>query len=135
MNIRPMVPEDYDTHIVPMWKGWSDVAPIKDFLPNDGEGGYIVMDEDTPVCAGYVYVTNSKVAWAEWFVTNVNYTDREKRKIGISLLLDTITNLCVECGYKYIFAVVSNPSLMKTYEMNGFKKGSEGVEMIKILTE
>jgi len=135
MNIRPLKPEDYKEHIVPMWEGWGYPPPVEDFLPDEGKGGFIVMDERVPICAGYTYVTNSKVAWAEWVVTNVNYKDREKRKIAISLLLDTIINLCLGCGYKYVFAIVSNPSLMKTYEDAGFVKGSQGFEMFKKLID
>lgn len=135
MNIRPLNKEDYQGNIVPMWEGWGYPPPKEDFLPDDGTGGFIVMDGDIPVCAGYTYVTNSKVAWAEWFVTNINYTDKEKRKIGISLLMDTILNVCLICGYKYVFATVSNPSLIKTYEDAGFKKGAQGFEMFKNLTD
>ena len=49
-NIRQLNPSDYDDILVGWWKdwGWKD-APLKDFLPNDGQGGVIVFDKDIPV--------------------------------------------------------------------------------------
>ena len=60
MEVRKLNSEDYDSILVKWWKDWRWTAPPKDFLPNNGEGGFIVYDKGTPVCAGYMYVTNSK---------------------------------------------------------------------------
>ncbi len=61
-DIRKLNSTDYDEVLVGWWKDWGWEPPAKDFLPDDGEGGFLVLDEDIPVCAGFIYVTNSKVA-------------------------------------------------------------------------
>lgn len=129
MDIRPIQEGDYEEFIEPLWKGWGNVAPEKDFLP---DCGFIVFDE-VPVAAGYVYVTNSKAAWIEWIVTNINYTDKENRNFALHLLMDTLINLCQMNGFKYIFAIVKNESLINLYQEAGFTKGGEGFEMFKKL--
>ena len=65
LNIRKLHATDYEDLLLSWWKDWGWDAPAKDFLPDNGEGGLIVFDEEIPVCAGFVYVTNSKVAWVD----------------------------------------------------------------------
>ena len=53
LNIRPLNETDYDETLVGWWKDWKWDAPPKDFLPENGSGGMIVLDGDEPVCAGF----------------------------------------------------------------------------------
>ena len=39
-NIRKLNSTDYDNILVEWWKDWGWDAPAKDFLPDDGEGGW-----------------------------------------------------------------------------------------------
>ena len=61
-NIRKLNSTDYDEILVKWWNDWGWKAPAREFLPEDGEGGIILFDGDIPVCAGFMYITNSKVA-------------------------------------------------------------------------
>ena len=61
-DIKQLQEGDYEKILVNWWNDWGWEPPQKDFLPEDGKGGMIVYDGDTPVCAGFIYVTNSKVA-------------------------------------------------------------------------
>jgi hypothetical protein len=134
INIRHLNENDYDTILVGWWKEWGWEAPTKDFLPNDGKGGAIVFDGDTPICAGFLYMTNSKVAWIDWIISSKTYTDREKRKYAISLLIEQLTELGKGLGNKYAYALIKHQNLIKTYEHLGYIKGdSYQSEMIKIL--
>ena len=56
--------KDYPT-LVKWWEDWGWEAPSKDFLPDNGKGGIMILDGDVPICAGFTYVTNSKVAWVD----------------------------------------------------------------------
>ena len=73
-NIRKLNSTDYDNTLVGWWKDWGWEPPAKDFLPDDGESGLIVLDNDVPVCAGFIYITNSKAAWVDWIISNKKYT-------------------------------------------------------------
>lgn len=134
INIRHLNENDYDAILVGWWKEWGWDAPVRDFLPNNGTGGAIVFDGDTPICAGYLYMTNSKASWIDWIISSKTYTDREKRKFAISLLIEQLTSLSKDLGNKYAYALIKHQNLIKTYEEHGYIKGdSYQSEMIKIL--
>ena len=115
-NIRPLGETDYEDILVGWWKDWKWTPPPKDFLPSDGKGGVMVLDNDIPVCAGFVYMTNSKVAWVDWIISNKEYKKKPQRKEALDLLITTLTNICKDTGNKYCYALIKNKSLIKTYE-------------------
>lgn len=133
-NIRPLGETDYEDILVGWWKDWKWTPPPKDFLPSDGKGGVMVLDNDIPVCAGFVYMTNSKVAWVDWIISNKEYKKKPQRKEALDLLITTLTNICKDTGNKYCYALIKNKSLIKTYETLGYNSAdSYTQEMIKAL--
>jgi len=133
-NIRKLQSSDYEDTLFGWWKDWKWDAPPKDFLPDDGEGGLIVLDEDVPVCAGFIYVTNSKVAWVDWIISNKNYREKSKRQQAINLLIESLTNVCKANGNKYTYALIKHKGLVEVYEKNGYTIGENYTqEMIKVL--
>ena len=134
LEVRKLVDSDYDDTLVKWWSDWSWEAPQKDFLPDNGTGGVIVMDGDEPICAGFIYVTNSSVAWVDWIVSSKTYRKKPQRKEAIDLLIETLTNVCRLNGTKYIYALIKHSGLIGTYEKFGYNKGDSYTnEMIKVL--
>jgi hypothetical protein len=134
LTIRQLNDTDYENILLNWWNQWGWTAPKKDFLPDEGKGGYIVYDGETPICAGFIYVTNSKVAWVDWIVSNKEYRVKPNRKQAIGLLIESLTNICKMSGSKYIYALIKSNNLIQTYEDLGYIKGdSYTSEMIKIL--
>lgn len=134
LTIRQLNENDYQDILVDWWKDWGWTAPQKDFLPDNGMGGYIVYCGEIPVCAGFIYITNSRVAWVDWIVSNKNFREKETRREAIKTLIDSLTNICRMSGSKYAYALIKNNSLIKTYEDLGYTKGeSYSSEMIKLL--
>lgn len=133
-NIRPLNENDYDSILKGWWEAW-DWDPVeKDFLPDDGKGGIMVLDEDEPVCAGFVYTTNSKVAWVDWIISSDTYRKKPQRREALILLVQTLTNICKNTGHKYSYALLKHSSLVEVYEELGYIKGDDNVsEMIKLL--
>ena len=133
-NIRPLGETDYEDILVGWWKDWKWTPPLKDFLPSDGKGGVMVLDNDIPVCAGFVYMTNSKVAWVDWIISNKKYTNKSGRKASLILLIEALTNVAKSAGNKFTYALIKHDGLIKTYEELGYIKGdSYHKEMIKVL--
>jgi hypothetical protein len=131
-KIRLLNENDYSDILVEWWKQWGWEAPTRDFLPGDGTGGLIVFDGDTPVCAGFVYLTNSRVSWVDWIISNKEY--RGERKKALTMLVDSLTNISEQSGSKYAYALIKNQSLIKVYEELGYiKSESYTSEMIKLL--
>jgi len=134
LKIRELNDSDYEDILVGWWKDWGWQPPQKDFLPDDGKGGIIVYDDDVPICAGYMYLTISRVGWVDWIISIRYYTKKELRKDAISLLVSRLTDICRLIGCKYIYALIKNESLINTYESLGYIKGdSYTSEMIKVL--
>lgn len=132
LKIRVLEENDYDQILVGWWKDWGWEAPTRDFLPDNGKGGFIVFDDDIPICAGFLYVTNSKVAWVDWIISNKKYTDRNKRSNALDLLIETLTNLGEGTGNKYAYALIKHPNLIDRYKRFGYINGDTYTsEMIK----
>jgi hypothetical protein len=131
-NIRPLNETDYDTILEGWWRDWGWEPPKKDFLPDDGKGGIIVLDGDEPICAGFMYTTNSKVAWVDWIISSKEYRKKPERGEAIKLLVNTLTNICKNTGHKYSYALIKHQSLIDTYKELGYIKGDGYIgEMIK----
>jgi hypothetical protein len=134
ISIRPITASDYDNILLKWWNDWEWVAPHRDFLPADGEGGLIVFDGDEPVCAGYMYTTNSKVAWVDWIISSKTYRKKPTRKECIDLLIYTLTSICKSTDHKYVYALIKNRNLIGTYQKFGYIQGDSYTgEMIKVL--
>ena len=134
LEIRHLCDTDYEEILTKWWKQWNWEPPAKDFLPEDGKGGIIVYDGETPICAGFIYVTNSKVAWVDWIISNKEYRIKDKRREAIKLLIESLTNICKNTGSKYGYALIKNKSLIQTYTDQGWSEGQGYTsEMIKIL--
>lgn len=134
LKTRALNETDYQDILVNWWRQWGWEPPQIDFLPNNGKGGIIVYDGDTPVCAGFMYLTNSKVSWVDWIVSSREYNKKPQRKEAINLLVLSLTEICKKAGSKYVYALIKNKHLINTYEELGYIKGDTYTsEMIKLL--
>ena len=134
LTIRPLIDGDYETILIEWWKDWKWVPTEKDFLPDNGTGGLMVVDGDIPVCAGFVYTTNSSAAWVDWIVSNKNYRKKPERTIALEILVQSLTNLAKEKGHKYVYALIKHKGLIGVYEKLGYIQGdSYSTELIKKL--
>jgi len=133
LNIRKLTDKDWDT-LVSWWSNWPKwKAPTKDFLPENGKGGLIVEINDTPVVAGFVYLTNSKTALLEWIVSNPKYRE-DDRKAAIELLITGAENLVKSLDYKYLFAVMQHKGRIETHEKLGWVADTKhSYELTKVL--
>lgn len=133
MDVRKLTHDDYDNILLGWWKDWGWEAPSRDFLPENGEGGLIVYDGEVPVCAGFIYVTNSKACWIDWIISNKSYREKPMRGHCINKLIESLSNVVEVLDVKYAYALIKHRSLIDVYKNNGFVEGdSYTSEMIKI---
>lgn len=130
MQIRYLQDSDYDI-LLNWWTFWRFGIPSKDFLPENGLGGIMISSDDgIPICAGFLYMTNSKVAWLEYIVSNPEYREKD-RKLMLTCLIQELTEIAVKNGYKYVFTTVKHPSLIERYKESGYVVGTVGgTEMV-----
>lgn len=125
-SIRFLNENDYDV-LCGWWKSWRWQSPPRDFLPENGTGGLMVEKDGVSIVAGFLYFTNSAVAWSEFIISNFDYKDKD-RKEAIKILIIELTELAKSKGSKYIYTVVKNQNLKKAYQEIGFKNGSVKVD-------
>lgn len=131
MQIRTLEEADYDL-LVKWWKDWGWSPPNRDMLPHEGKGGLIVYDNEEPVCAGFLYLTNSKMAWVEFVISSKTY--KKGRRQALLLLIAKLTAGAELSGAKYIYTILKHKGLIKTYESLGYEKADcNSQEMVKIL--
>lgn len=128
MTTRIVTEDDYNNILCGWWKDWRWTPPPFDFLPKTG---VIVSKDGIDVCAGFIYFTNSKVAWLEFIVSNFNYKEKDRGEI-INFTINILSELAKDNGFDYLYASLKNKSLIERYKQNGFKQGDSNCqEMIK----
>ena len=132
-NIRMLKDSDWDT-LVEWWDSWPEwTAPSKDFLPDNGKGGFMVEKNNQPIIAGFLYITNSKAALLEWIVSNPKYRESDRNE-AVELLIKGAENVCKEQGIKYIFSIGRNKNLIKTHKKLGYQVDDKpSYEIVKII--
>jgi len=119
LDIRRLEDKDWDT-LVSWWDSWPEwQTPPKDFLPDNGKGGFIVEKNNTPIVAGFMYFTNSEGVLLEWIVSNPSYRD-EDRQDAIEFLILTCEEYIKANGKKYIFSIGRNKHLIDTHKKLGY---------------
>ncbi len=120
----PLENEDYEI-LCEYWKFWKFPAPPKKCLPNGGTGGIkLVNEEKEIVCAGFLYETNSGIAWLEFIVSNPNIRDKNIRHDALVQLISFLTIEAEEKGFDVVFTSIINENLIKKYEEVGYTKNT-----------
>jgi hypothetical protein len=120
LSIRELRESDWDT-LTTFWKSWPEwkTHPTKELLPMNGCGGVMVLKGEEPVMAGFLYLTNSKVAWLEWIVSNPDYR-QDDRKEALELLINTLESVAINQGYEIILSIGRNSGLIETHKKLGY---------------
>lgn len=131
MTVRRLKEEDYEL-LKTWWRKWRWTPPVKEILPDNGTGGFIVYDGDIPVVAGFLYDTNSKIAWIEWVISSFDYKDKQGRDDAIKMLLIYLEALAKAKDKKVLYSLLKSKSLIEKYKEMGFSATESGyTEMIK----
>jgi len=132
MNIRKLTESDYET-LANWWKAWKWPPVQKDFLPDNGTGGFVIEKEGVMIVAGFVYITNSKAVLLEWIISNPEYRE-DDRDMAITCLIKTIESIIKEWGYKYIFSIGRTKALIDKHKELGYSVDEKAsYEIVKIL--
>lgn len=119
--------EDYET-LCEWWSFWRFPSPPKEALPDNGLGGlkvsYMKDGEKIDVCAGFLYGTNSSIAWLEFIVSNPNVKDKKVRGESLNELIKEICSRAKTSGYGAIFSSLKNENLINKYTDVGFTKSN-----------
>ena len=119
MKLRKLTDQDWDT-LCKWWEAWPKwVNPPKSFLPDNGKGGFIVEKNNKPICAGFIYLTNSDAVLLEWIVSDPEYREND-RKEALELLITGAEAACKAIGKKHMFSIGRNKHLIETHKDLGW---------------
>ncbi len=119
MKIRKLTESDYET-LEKWWKAWKWPPIEKDFLPENGTGGFVIEKEGIMIVAGFVYITNSKAVLLEWIISNPDYKEND-RDIAITVFITSVEKIVKDWGYNYIFTIGRNKSLISKHKKLGWQ--------------
>ena len=116
MTVRDTRRGDYEM-FVSWWDGhvgWE--APLEHALP---DSGFLVEGDGFPVVAGWLYRTDSSIAWLEWIISNPQ-ASKEERADALPILIERLTHEARMLGFKIVFTSTNNKRLLAQYEEAGF---------------
>lgn len=114
MDIRPYTDKDYET-LAFWWTVHKWPAVPKEALPSTG---LVVSGPDGPICAGFIYQTDSTIAWLEWVVAKP-LCDRILRSNALDQLIPALLAEAHKLGKLQVFSSVHHPALLKRYKKFG----------------
>lgn len=95
------------------------------------EYGAIISKDGVDVCSGWLYQSDSKIAWIEWVVMSKE-APRELRKGAIDFLYETLFEQARKLNYEVIMCAV-NHSLHKDNLTNKFGFVEDNEKNVKLL--
>ena len=107
--------DDYDT-ISTWWKKHGSFAPKK---PHLSDNGFIVYVDDSPICAGWVYNTDSAICVFEFVVSNPDAT-KEDRDLGLRQLIEYVKAWSEFKGYDLIYTSINISAYINKLKDSGF---------------
>lgn len=103
--------KDYPT-LEKWWASHNWPAVPREALPETG----LIIDD---MCAGFMYKTDSCLAWIEWIVANKE-APRTLRAISLQKLVKGLQAEAKAQGFTKVFSAVKHPNLIKLYQELGF---------------
>ena len=150
IKVRKITEKDWDFleswwHDYPAWEGSSiprEMLPgsyggndpglaTKEELETLGHGGFIAYKDETPICACWLFLTNSKLAHVAPVVSNKHYRDTDRGE-AIKKVIHFATHVAYELGYEYAHAWSSHENFTKIYEDIGYTGQSVSELTIKL---
>ena len=122
MVVEQFIPERHYEKVCSWWEGHGWPRMPLHALPSRG---YIVED----IAAGFLYSTDSAIAWMEFIVANPAAKDRDIYS-GVRDLVNEIIKDATEDGYSMIFTAVRHRGLGKLYERQDFKITDSGMNLM-----
>lgn len=102
------------------WWTWHEFAPVNQLLlPKRGQ---VIYSGETPICAAFLYSSDSAIGWIEFVVANPDAGARSVAR-GIDLLLESLIALSQSIGQACLFTSTNRRGLVRKYERAGFKVG------------
>lgn len=118
LKVRALEELDWET-LQLWWKVWQWPIMSKDILPLNGCGGLMVYNDNTLIAAGFLYLSNSKVAWLDWIISSPSYKEQD-RKEALELLILSLEEVAKQQDYSIIISIARHKGLINTHKKLGY---------------
>ena len=81
--------------------------------------GRVIEVNNVPVCIGFLYETNSSIAWFEQVICNCD-APKNYRRIALLELIETMKKLAKSSGFELLFSSTNIGSYRKKLTDSGF---------------
>lgn len=133
MKARKIKEKDFNT-INDWYKGWGWPLLDRELLPDNGKEGLIISDNNIDLIAGFVWFTDSKMAFFGYVISNPIKLKKGQRQEAISTLILCAEELCKKVGVKVLVTSSSTRSLIEKHkELNWKSNDRASFELMKIL--
>jgi hypothetical protein len=118
LKVRALQESDWET-LQLWWKLWKWPVMSKDMLPLNGCGGLMVYKDEQPIAAGFLYLSNSKVAWLDWIISSPSYKEKDRRE-ALELLISSLEEVARQQDYSIIISIARHKGLINTHKKLGY---------------
>lgn len=108
------------------WLQYGWVVPELETLPPTG---FIAVSNGAPICAGFCYFTDSKMAFMDWIIGDRS-ADKELRKQGVDMVINALITRAKEKEVGIIYTVTGNTHLINTYKELGFGEMEKNISSL-----
>lgn len=119
LNVALYYPSRHFKMIESWWESKNFPAPNPKFLPPTG---YLIECENLPICAGFLFKTDAKIAIINHVVSTSVPMDKEIRSEALDLLIKTLIQKAERDGFLLVTASSNVERLNQRYEKLGFIK-------------
>jgi len=127
--VRPIEEEDY--RFINKW--WKDATgknpPPRKLLPENGLHGLMACKGDRPIVCLYIYLTNSKMAYSDYMISDINYKGRDRFDIILELMNQSI-GTAWNLGCEDFWFVTKDKGMIKRCKALGVKVSDDPYYLI-----
>lgn len=130
MKWRFVTEYDLQKVLIPWWSAWKFPVPPVKCLP---ERGVIVSDEEGDLYGGFLYLTDGRIGWMEWVVSNKGASVKRRRG-ALQYLVEVLSKMAKEEGMVLLFTSTVLGGFRNSLNKCGFMPGDSGMyQLIKSL--
>ena len=119
-NVRQVMMEDY-TYINEWYIQRNELRPKSTLLPNGGLDGFIIEKNEKPIAVIYLYLTNSKMGYFDFLMSDPNYKEADRFEI-IMMLFQYCTKKAIDAGCECVFVTTAIPGVINKMKELGLRE-------------
>ena len=120
IKVRQVNMEDYRK--IDLWyEKREELRPKMIILPNNGLGGFVVEKNGDLVAVIYLYLTNSKMGYFDFLMSDPDYVEKDRSEIIMSLF-HYCTKKAISTGCQCVFVTTAVPGVINKMKELGIRE-------------